>query len=482
MGPRDQRGISAFAAGSVTLVLIIVACFVVFGHVNPFRHPFHLNAEFQNAASIRQNSPVRIAGVNVGKVTKIDRAGGDSTAAKVEMEIEKQGLPIYRDAELKIRPRIFLEGNFFVDVQPGTPGAKKLHSGATVPVTQTAAPVQFDQILTSLQYDTRRNLQVLVKGYGDALDGQPLPGEDKANGADKSTVGETAAKSLNDSLKTSPRALKGTAIVNQALLGTQRDDLALLIAGTQKVTAALSSNEGTLQDLLTNFNRTTAATASEASNLRQTIHLLPGVLQRLNPTLDHLNAAFPPTRAFAREILPGIRETPATIDAALPWIAQTRALVSPAELQGLVKDLRPAVHDLAGVVDNSLVLLPQLDLVDRCAVQVVLPTGDIKIDDGFLSTGVENYKEALTTLVGVGGEGQNFDGNGPMTRFQTGGGPNMVSSGSLPGTGPLFANAPIQPVGVRPVKPAQVPPKNRNFPCYKNPLPNLNAAVTGPGP
>jgi hypothetical protein len=342
--------------------------------------------------------------------------------------------------------------------------------------------VQFDQILTALQSDSRRSLQVLIQGFGNALDGQPLPGEDRANGADKSTVGETAAKSLNDSLKTAPKALKGTAIVNQALLGTEPDDLAKLIAGTQKVTAALSTNEATLQDLITNFNRTTAATASEAGNLRQTIHLLPGVLEQLNPTLDHLNAAFPPTRAFAREVLPGVKETPATIDAALPWIAQTRALVQPAELGGLVKDLRPAVHDLAGVVDQSLDLLPQIDLASRCTSGVLVPEGNLKIDDGFLSTGVENFKEAFTTLVGVGGEGQNFDGNGTMTRFQTGGGPNMVSTGSLPGTGPLFANAPLVPVGTRPVRPSKTPPKNRNFPCYKNPLPNLNAAVTGPGP
>jgi phospholipid/cholesterol/gamma-HCH transport system substrate-binding protein len=482
MRPRSAREVTTFGAGAVTVVLILVACFVVFAHVNPFRHEFKVNAVFANASSIHQNSPVRIAGVNVGKVKDIVPAGGDSSAAKVTMEIEKQGLPIYQDARMKIRPRIFLEGNFFVDVQPGTPGAKKLKSGATIPVTQTSAPVQFDQLLTSLQAGTRRNLQVLIQGYGNALDGQPLPGEDKANGADKSTVGETAAKSLNDSLRTAPRALRGTSIVNQALLGTQEHDLSRLIAGTQKVMAALSTNESSLQDLITNFNTTTAAFASQAGNLRQTIHLLPGVLQKLNPTLDHLNASFPPTRAFAKEILPGVRETPATIDAAFPWIKQTRALVSPAELQGLVHDLQPSIHDLAKVTDDSTQLLPQVDLVNRCVTGVILPTGDVKINDGFFTTGIENYKEFWQTMVGLSGEGQNFDGNGEYTRFQPGGGTNTVSTGNVAGTGPLFGNAPLQPLGSRPAMPAQIPPKKRNVPCYTNPLPNLNAATTGPGP
>ena len=482
MRGRSTREVTTFGAGAVTVMLVLIACFVVFGHINPFRHPFKLNAEFQNAANIHANSPVRIAGVNVGKVVGVERAGGDSSAAKVQMEIEKQGLPIYKDARMKIRSRIFLEGNFFVDVQPGTPGASKLKADATLPVTQTSSPVQLDQILTSLQSETRRNLQVLIQGYGNALNGKPLPGEDRANGADKATVGKTAAQALNESLKTSPQALKGTAIVTQALLGTQQHDLSGLIAGTQKVTAALSANESTLQDLITNLNTTFGATASQASNLRQTIHLLPGVLEQLNPTLDHLNAAFPPTRAFAREILPGVRETPATIDAAFPWIAQTRALVSPAELQGLVRDLRPAVHDLAGVIDDTEQLLPQVDLVSRCVTGVLLPAGDLVVPDDFLSTGIENYKEGFQALVGLTGESQNFDGNGTMTRFQVGGGPNLVSTGNIAGTGPLFANAPIKPLGSRPARPAQIPPKNRNFQCYRNPLPNLAAATTGPGP
>ena len=74
---------------------------------------------FENTSNLQLNSPVRIAGVEVGKVTKIERAAEDSTVSEVTMEIEETALPIHEDAELKIRPRIFLEGNFFVDLKPG---------------------------------------------------------------------------------------------------------------------------------------------------------------------------------------------------------------------------------------------------------------------------------------------------------------------------------------------------------------------------
>ena len=57
--------------------------------------------------------------MDVGKVTKVEAVEAGEDAVKVTMEIEDKGLPIHEDAELKIRPRIFLEGNFFVDLQPG---------------------------------------------------------------------------------------------------------------------------------------------------------------------------------------------------------------------------------------------------------------------------------------------------------------------------------------------------------------------------
>ena len=38
----------------------------------------------------------------------------------------------------------------------------------------------------------------------------------------------------------------------------------------------------------------------------------------------------------------------------------------------------------------------------------------------------------------------------------------------------LFGNALEAPIGTRPAMPARRPPYNRTFPCYKNPIPNIN--------
>jgi len=131
-------------AGIVLIVILVIVVYFGFTKHVPFKHGFRLKAEFASAVNIQSKSPVRIAGVNVGQVTSIQREGHTGL---VNMEIESKGLPIHEDATVKIRPRLFLEGNWFVELQPGSPSAPTLSSGATIPVTQTSEPVQLDQVL-----------------------------------------------------------------------------------------------------------------------------------------------------------------------------------------------------------------------------------------------------------------------------------------------------------------------------------------------
>ena len=477
---------SPFQVGAIFIVVLGILIYLGFSKDIPFVNPpYELKAVFADAQNMSTRSPVRIAGVEVGQVKKVEKFSDDSDLTVVTMEIKDEGLPIHEDAELKIRPRIFLEGNFFVELDPGTSSTPELDGGETIPAAQTSGTVQLDEVLTSLQSDTREDLQKLLQGYGDALNGEPLPGED--DDQEPMTQGQTAAESLNDSFDTAPEALRGIAIVNDAALGTELHDLSSLVIAQSKVSEELASKEEQLKDFVTNFNRTVAAFAAESDNLQQTIRLLPEVLEQANPALDNLNAAFPPVRAFAREILPGVRETPATIEVSFPWIEQVRALVSPAELQGLVNDLRPAVDDLAQLTDDSVELLPKVDDVSRCFIENVLPTGDIVIDVPNYphETGVENYKEFWQSQVALSGESQNFDGNGGYTRFQPGGGQQTVSTGPTRiGGAPLFANPSLPSLGSIPKYPARKPPYRRDVECHTNALPKVNEnAVRGtPGP
>jgi phospholipid/cholesterol/gamma-HCH transport system substrate-binding protein len=477
---RRQKQRSPMTVGLIVLAIILVAVYLGFTKDIPFTHGFRVNAVFPSANSLRVNSPVRIAGVQVGKVKAVKPKEGTDQALVV-MEINKSGLPIHEDATAKIRPRIFLEGNFFIDLTPGTSSSPKLASGDTLKVTQTATPVQLDQVLTALQSDTRQDLRDLLDGLAKGLNSKPSAADDKD--ADASARGQTAAQSWNDAYRNSPAALRGASQVNEALLGTEpARDVARLLAGTAKTTGALIVHEAQLKDLITNFNTTMGAFASEQDNLRTSIRLLAPTLENANAALASLNRAFPPTRAFAREVLPGVRETSATINASFPWVAETRKLLSENELRGLARDLAPTTRNLAMFTDASLKLLPEINDTSRCARDVVLPTGDIVVHDEF-DNGEANYKEFWQTMVGLAGESQNFDGNGSYVRFQPGGGANTVTLGSANSpSGQLVGSAPSKVLGVRPKYPGKRPPYNSSVPCYKSKIPNINGPMGAVGP
>jgi phospholipid/cholesterol/gamma-HCH transport system substrate-binding protein len=471
---------SPVAIGLIALAVLAVLVFLGWTKDIPFTKPYEVNAVFQSSNSIRPGSPVRIAGVDVGKVKSVEAQEG-TDAAVVVMQIDDDGLPLHSDATAKIRPRIFLEGNFFVDLKAGSPEAPELEAGDTIKVTQTATPVQLDQVLTALQSDTRQDLKDVLNSLAVALNSEPTAAEDED--ADPSARGETAAESFNDAYDDIPEAERSTAQVLEAFLGTEpSQDLSRLIDGTARTTGALIRNENALRGLITNFNTTMAAFAAESGNLRTSIRELPGTLVSANRALASLNEAFPSTRAFAREIIPGVRETPATIEAALPWIDQARPLMGRRELGGLAAELSPASEDLAKLTDRLLDLLPQTDLASKCARDIILPVGDVVIEDEF-TTGVENYKEFFYTLVGLSGEGQNFDGNGMMVRFQPGGGTQSLTLGSeTSSTGQLFGNTVAVPLGNRPFYPGRRSPYRPTAQCYKQTPPNLNGPAAAKSP
>jgi phospholipid/cholesterol/gamma-HCH transport system substrate-binding protein len=471
---------TALQVGLIALVLIVIASFLAFTKDIPFTKPFELKARFENSPPIQKGQAVRVAGVEVGKISDVEPVGGDSPAITVTMKLDDEALPIHRDARIKVRPRIFFEGNLFFDIRPGTPGTGEVDDGHTIPASQTSAPVQIDQVLGTLQSDTREDLRKLLAGYGGALGAEPEAGEDEDQ--DPDTQGETAGEALNDSLEYSADALRGGAVSNEALLGTEARDLSKLVSGQQRIFAALSSNEEQLKDLVSNFNVTMRALAVEQDNLRQTVRLLPRVLEAAGPTLDRLNEAFPSTRAWALEMLPGVRETAATLAAGFPWIRQTSALLRPAELQGLVNELQPAVSDFATFVDGQVDFLPVLDLFNRCQLEVILPTQEGRIEDGALSTGLRNYEEFFQTMVGLTGESSNFDGNGSYTRFQSAGGGFKVQTPPLGGFPEgLFGSAAAPPLGTRPAR-GPKPPYRPDVACHTQRRPDVNAARIGAGP
>ncbi len=465
--------------GIVVVVILVLLTYFGFTKHIPFKHGYRLKALFATAVNIHPKSPVRIAGVKVGKVSSIERNG---KAGLVTMEIESQGLPIHEDATLKIRPRIFLEGNWFIELQPGSPSAPTVSSGHTIPITQTADPVQLDQVLDALNTDTRANLQKFLVNFGEALTHKPNAAEDAEQ--DPEVRGVNAAQALDKTYVRAPSALRGGAIINQALGGTSTHDLSKLIASIGKVTSALNVHEQQLGELISNFNTFFGALAAQSVALTTTVGELPKTLHGIDRGLASLDASFAPTRTFAHDILPGLRNTPATVTAALPWIEQVTASLSPSELGGVAKGLAAATPSLAQLVGEQTPFYHQGDLFNKCLTKVIFPAGNTKIQDGASTSGVENYKEFWYGLVGLNGLGQDFNGNGTVGRFLVGNSgktlrsrPTQILGTKTPGLR-MLTRSPLTSLGTRPAYPAEEPAYQPLVACYTQTLPDFNGPLS----
>jgi phospholipid/cholesterol/gamma-HCH transport system substrate-binding protein len=475
---RQQRA-NPVRAGVILIVIIAIAVYFSFTKSVPFKHGFRLKAEFATAVDIQPKSPVRIAGVNVGQVTTIQR---DGKTGLVNMEIESKGLPIHTDATLKIRPRLFLEGNWFIELQPGSPAAKTVSSGYTIPITQTADPVQLDQVLDALNTDTRANLQSFLINYGEALTRKPEAAENAEQ--DPEVHGLNAAQALNKTYEHSSPALRGGAVIDQAITGTEPHDLSKLIASIGKVTAALNVHEQDLSELIPNFNTFFAALAHQSTSLTTLVAELPSALANVDHGLAGLDATFPPTRAFAHDILPGVKNTNSTVAAALPWIEQVEASLEPSELGGVAKGLEVSIPSLAKVTSEQTPLFKQTGEFNKCLTKVIYPAGNTKIQDGSSTSGVEDYKEFWYSLVGLDSFGQSFDGNGPMAKVLVGNSgqtllsqPTSILGTTLKGER-LLTHSPLTPLGTRPAYPAEEPSYEPLVPCDTQALPNFNGPLS----
>ena len=460
---RRRDGMNPIWSGGIAVVLIAIAVYFAFTKANPFANPYELNAVFESANQLRVNSPVRTAGVEIGKVKKVEPMGDGSGLAKVTMHIEESGLPIKRDARLKIRTRLFLEGNYFVDLQPGSPSSPKLASGGTIPPSQTAFPVQYGQVLQALQSETRDDLKTLFRELASAY---------KAGGA----------TGFSEWLRYTQPAYRSTALVNNALLGRERHDLSRLLDGQAKVFGALSRDEDALANLVTDLNTTIGAFASQDENLRLTIPALRDVFRVGRPALASLDAALPSARAFARDATPGARSSVATLDAQIPFIRQLRGLVSEEEGRGLVRDLRPTIPALAQLNRSQTGSFAQTRALARCQNRVILPFSKTPIPDpAFEGThsGEAYYEEGPRAFVGLAGESRGADANSAFFRVLTGTGPTTVFSTGENGER-LFGQMPQPLAGTRPPRPAEAPVFRPNVPCETQESPDMSAPE-GPG-
>ena len=314
--------------------------------------------------------------------------------------------------------------------------------------TQTARRCSSTRSSARCRATRARTSRSCCRATATAIGGEPTPGED--DDQDPDTQGETAGKSLNDSLEDAPEALRGTAIVNQALARhASRATCPSWSTGTSKVSAALGQPRDPAQgpDLQLQHHHGRAGRRA-GQPARDDPRCCPQVLEAANPAFDELNASFPPHARVRARDHPG-RARDAGHDRGVAARGSRRRARSSrtAELQrpGATTSARPSatspVHRRAARVPAR-----RPTCVNRCLAEQ--PAAHRRRRD----PGRRRSPPASRTTRSSSrrwsdssGESQNFDGNGTYTRFQTGGGDQTVSDRPASAPAARCSPTPLRP-------------------------------------
>jgi phospholipid/cholesterol/gamma-HCH transport system substrate-binding protein len=293
-----------------------------------------------------QGQTVNIAGVKVGEVGSVTLEDGH---AVVVMRIKEKYEPIYRDATVLLRPKTGLK-DMFLALDPGTPAAGKLPEGGEVRLANTLQDVNADEILASLDGDTRAYLQILLNAGGTAFD-------DKETGASE-RFDQTAEQDLRETLKRfEPTARNGERFTR--LLVERRHNIKRVIHNFQELSSALARRDRQLSGFVDSGNANFEAFASEQDALRAALREFPSALSQTETTLrkagglaNELGPALQRLRPFARELAPALRKT-------RPFFSETTPIIRD-QIRPFARDVQPTVRDLRNASADLSVVTPRL--------------------------------------------------------------------------------------------------------------------------
>ena len=330
---KDFAAILVLVAGALA-----VAAYILY-HQPSFtlgQNYYTVRAEFASSAAVTpgQGQAVTIAGVQVGLVGGVQLEDG---RAVVTMNIFKRYAPIYRDATVLLRPRTPLK-DMYLALDPGTRRAGAVPNGGLLGSGSTTPDVDLDQILASLDGDTRSYLLLLLSGGAGAF-------HDPA-----STV-----PALQGTFKRFAPLGRDTRTF-ATLLSARSRNLSLAIHNLQRVATALGGVDGQLASLIDSSNTNFAAISSQDKNLEAGLTLLPGTLAETNQTLGkvqgfaaQLGPALTKLLPFARALAPALIASRPLFHDTTPVIRDQLRPLSIA-VQPLAKALKPAATELAKAV------------------------------------------------------------------------------------------------------------------------------------
>lgn len=336
----------AALAGMIVISLATAAYITTHQRLRfPWQEEMQLYAEFDHAQAVTagQGQTVDIAGVKVGEIGSVKIENG---VAVVRLDITEQDEagPIYANARLNLRPKTGLS-DMAVQMDPGKPDPSlprggRLEEGDRIPLANTQAVVNPDQVLAALDTDTRRYLQVLLNAAGHGTQGRS---------ADLKAILRASQPTLDDAEKVSRaiadrRGKVRRLVRNLRLLATtaaeRDDDLRSVVSSASAVLRTLGERDADIQAAVERLPGALSATRAALTASRGFAADARPALTSLVPLARELGPALADARPLLRDALPVVRD-------------DLRPLVR--EATPLLGELRPSVEQIDAVTAPDLI-------------------------------------------------------------------------------------------------------------------------------
>ncbi|HEX6116437.1 MAG TPA: MlaD family protein [Solirubrobacterales bacterium] len=290
--------IAALGALIAAIVLVLLLLFSGGDDKNTYK------LLFQTGGQLVEGNEVRIGGVAVGSVEKLDLT--DDNQAEVTITTEE---PLTEGTEAVIR-QTSLSGvaNRYISIAPGPNDAPELSSSEPLPQQSTVAPVDLDELFATFRPRARRALQQVIAGQAGIY-------------VDRGPEANRAYKFFNPGLSSTEKLF--------AELTRDQQVFTDFVVDTGQVVNSIASRRDDLTSLVSNGNEALGAIARESSSLERVLVALPPALRQGNTTFVNLRA---------------------TLDDLDPFVAAAKG--STTELPGFLRDLRPVAERSVPVFDD----------------------------------------------------------------------------------------------------------------------------------
>ena len=257
--PGQLIAMIAFAFSCFALILFL---WVSFGGPVPLKpQGYRVNVSFDEAVQLASEADVRISGVPVGKVKKIEPKLGRTDAT---LEIQPRYSPLPNDVKALLRSKTLL-GETYVELSPGTKGRPSIPENGRIPDAAVSPQVELDEVIRTFDPKTREAFGDWLVRQGESVKGR---GDD-----------------LNQAFGVLPMFMSDSNDL-MTVLHRQDEALSKVFANTADIFEAIDSRPGQLTDLILASNRLLRVTANRSQQLTETFNEFPEFLRETRKTID----------------------------------------------------------------------------------------------------------------------------------------------------------------------------------------------------